>query len=52
MALASGCRSPRYAQVSAILRSGQDRRREAPAARESGGYVRGGAYYAEGGDAR
>ena len=32
MALASGCRSPRYAQVSAILRSGQDRRGEAPAA--------------------
>lgn len=52
MALASGCRSPRYAQVSAILRSGQDRRGEAPAARESGGYVRGGAYHAEGGDAR
>ena len=51
LALASGCRSPRYAQVSAILRSGQDKRGGEPTARESGGYVRGGAYYG-GGDAR
>lgn len=52
MALASGCRSPRYAQVSAILKGGQDRRGDAPAARKTGGCVRGGAYYAEGGEAR
>lgn len=37
MALASGCRSPRYAQVSAILRSGQDTRGEAPACPSTSG---------------